>query len=293
MPDERTAETPPGTPGQRALGAMESAVRRARESAGDPPLPPPPLARAQPTTRRVEAAPPREEQRPPAAPREGLRTTDTAPPARPDRWLIGSVSRGRRPRRGGRHRVDRLVERQLGSVVLDGAHGGQATTMPSHSPLKSPRSGAARGDHTDTSPPTPSTTTTVAGRSGRPARDLLAESRQRHSRAERDGVRRQLLEHDRSDRGDLQRSSGADELPRSEHLHGHRAVVERALCSGSDHHRRRRVQCGDLHLQLSTPQQFVDLLVGSRGEVAVPLAYRKERIRIGDAEHVVAHVLER
>jgi len=38
MPDERTAETPQGTPGQRALGAMESAVRRARESASAPPV---------------------------------------------------------------------------------------------------------------------------------------------------------------------------------------------------------------------------------------------------------------
>ena len=38
MAEEHAAETPPGTPGRRALGAMESAVRRARESAGAPPL---------------------------------------------------------------------------------------------------------------------------------------------------------------------------------------------------------------------------------------------------------------
>src|SRR5580704_13650196 len=42
MADEHAAEPPPGSPGQRALGAMESAVRRARESAGIAPLPPPP-----------------------------------------------------------------------------------------------------------------------------------------------------------------------------------------------------------------------------------------------------------
>ena len=34
MADEHAAEPPPGNPGQRALGAMESAVRRARETAG-------------------------------------------------------------------------------------------------------------------------------------------------------------------------------------------------------------------------------------------------------------------
>ncbi len=41
MADEHAVEPPPGTPGQRALGAMESAVRRARESAGTPVTPPP------------------------------------------------------------------------------------------------------------------------------------------------------------------------------------------------------------------------------------------------------------
>src|ERR1700677_2125647 len=84
MPDERTAEPAPGTPGQRALGAMESAVRRARESAGAPPLPSAPSLGTQPATkpvsasapplgalaatRRVTTAPPREERRPPVPP---------------------------------------------------------------------------------------------------------------------------------------------------------------------------------------------------------------------------------
>ena len=54
----------------------------------------------------------------------------------------------------------------------------------------------------------------------------------------------------------------------------------------------RHVQCGDLHLRLSAPQQLVDLLVRGRGEVGVPLAHGKERIRAGHAEHVVADVLE-
>ncbi len=62
-------EPPQGTPGRRALGAMESAVRRARESStGAPPAPP-----------RREAPP---------------RPADPAPgPGRPsDRWLITSVA---------------------------------------------------------------------------------------------------------------------------------------------------------------------------------------------------------
>src|ERR1700722_14041204 len=51
MADEHAAEPPPGSPGQRALGAMESAVRRARESAGIAPLPPPPPPPPPPTFR--------------------------------------------------------------------------------------------------------------------------------------------------------------------------------------------------------------------------------------------------
>lgn len=39
MADEHAVEPPPGTPGQRALGAMESAVRRARAASGAPPTP--------------------------------------------------------------------------------------------------------------------------------------------------------------------------------------------------------------------------------------------------------------
>src|ERR1700684_4600949 len=85
MADERTAETPPGTPGRRALGAMESAVRRARESAGASPPATPPPPRAQATAGRVEVAPPRAA-RPPAPPEK------VAPPSgRHDRLLLGTV----------------------------------------------------------------------------------------------------------------------------------------------------------------------------------------------------------
>jgi hypothetical protein len=156
MADERTAETPPGTPGQRALGAMESAVRRARESAGAPPLPPPPLPRAQPSAKRVEVAPPPEDGRAPAPPRE------TAPPARPDRWLIGTVTV-----------VAVLVVAAAIALIVSlsgssappsstAAPSGQATTVPSHSPSTGSRSGAARATTPTTSTPATSTSTTVA-----------------------------------------------------------------------------------------------------------------------------------
>src|SRR5271163_1659786 len=95
MSDERTAEPAPGTPGQRALGAMESAVRRARESAGGPPLPTSPPLGPQPPTRTVGAAPPREERRPPVPPertRPPAPSGASPPPARPDRWLMGTVA---------------------------------------------------------------------------------------------------------------------------------------------------------------------------------------------------------
>jgi hypothetical protein len=85
MADEHAAAPPPGSPGQRALGAMESAVRRAREAAGVPPLPAPTPPRGQPIT-------------PPAHPTTPVpvvhsRTQEEGPPPTgPHRWLIGSVA---------------------------------------------------------------------------------------------------------------------------------------------------------------------------------------------------------
>ena len=72
MPDDRVAEPPQGSPDQRALSAMEIAVRRAREAAGVAPLPDP--------------TPPRD--RPPAP---EVPAGNGVPPRRPDRWLIRSV----------------------------------------------------------------------------------------------------------------------------------------------------------------------------------------------------------
>jgi len=70
MTDGPADELPQGTPSRRALGAMESAVRRARESASGTPLP----------------VPPDRERRPrPADPTPG-------PGRQPDRWLVTSVA---------------------------------------------------------------------------------------------------------------------------------------------------------------------------------------------------------
>src|SRR5580704_4905613 len=84
MADDHATEPPPGTPGRRALGAMESAVRRARESAGAPPLsssapPPAPTrpVRTPPQPTRVEPAP---------RPAEDRRSAGR------DRWLIRAVA---------------------------------------------------------------------------------------------------------------------------------------------------------------------------------------------------------
>ena len=116
------------------------------------------------------------------------------------------------------------------------AIGTRRPTAPTALPTRqAPGAVPAAGDHADHLHPDIIDLDDRGRGSGRPARDLLVEPLQRLGRAERDGRRRQLLEHERSDRGDLQRSSGADELPRPEHLHGHRAAVDRTLGSGGDH----------------------------------------------------------
>jgi hypothetical protein len=78
MSDERAAEPPPGSPGQRALGAMESAVRRARETAraGATPIGPAPYRPVPHDPGAVGAQPSR----------------SGRPPGRSERWLIGSVA---------------------------------------------------------------------------------------------------------------------------------------------------------------------------------------------------------
>jgi IPT/TIG domain len=105
MTDGQVAEPPPGTPGKRALGAMESAVRRAREAQGashSSPLQPPPPASTMPPP--LPVAPPLPPRPLPVAPPPRVsfpssRSVDAAVatneqgsrPGGPDRWLFTAV----------------------------------------------------------------------------------------------------------------------------------------------------------------------------------------------------------
>ena len=142
MADEHVTEPGPGTPGQRALGAMESAVRRARASAGAAPLPlpPPPPPRGRHPARPVGPPPP---------PTAGDQRS-----AGPDRWLIGSVAV-----------VAALVVAAAVALIvsLSGsspplpatAARSVATTTVAHSPSTASHAGTS-----PTTAPTPSTTPT-------------------------------------------------------------------------------------------------------------------------------------
>lgn len=169
MSDEGTAETPPGTPGRRALGAMESAVRRARESAGAPPLAPPPPPRASALAGRSEAAPPWETPRSPAPDGE------VAPPptSRPDGWLLCTVVT-----------VAVLVVAAAIALIVSltggpapsastAAGSGTATTLPSRSQSTHPRSGGAQAT-TPTPSSSPTSTTVAVSPAGPPAISSLS-----------------------------------------------------------------------------------------------------------------------
>jgi len=80
MTDEQAQETPQGMPGRRALGAMESAVLRARASQGGLPPPLPPRPTPAPTSRHH-----------PRTSVPASTGTEAVDPARQDRWLIISV----------------------------------------------------------------------------------------------------------------------------------------------------------------------------------------------------------
>jgi hypothetical protein len=101
MTEVPASEPPQGTPGRRALGAMESAVRRVRESAGEPPVLPSTSA-PRPTEDPGQAAPPPPD-RPKASPgpveapfagETPRRTSEAGSPwwdRRGERWLAGAV----------------------------------------------------------------------------------------------------------------------------------------------------------------------------------------------------------
>ena len=103
MTEGPAPERPQGTPGLRALGAMESAVRRVRESAGEPPLPSNTVVRQAPERPgRAEPEPgPDRSSVPPGLAHapvvEGsppLRASEDAPrwwDRQGERWLVGAV----------------------------------------------------------------------------------------------------------------------------------------------------------------------------------------------------------
>jgi hypothetical protein len=80
MTDGQAHETSPGMPGRRALGAMESAVLRARAAQGGPPPSSPPQSSPPPN---------RDRDRQVTVPTSSGAKPDD--PARPDRWLITLV----------------------------------------------------------------------------------------------------------------------------------------------------------------------------------------------------------
>jgi hypothetical protein len=173
MTDEHAAGQPQGTPGQRALGAMESAVRRARAAAGAAPLPP------APAPSRFPSPPPPLPPPPPPQPSPGAPAgpVDTAPPpqadrppARTDRWLVGSVAV-----------VAFLVVVAAVALALS-LSGGPATPSatvagpahPGSTHPGSPRSNPGAGGATPTS--TTTSTTVVAAPGGPPVISSLSPS---------------------------------------------------------------------------------------------------------------------
>ena len=169
MADQHAAEPPPGTPGQRALGAMESAVRRARESAGDAPLPPSPAPGNQIPDRPGGPAPaPFAEARPTA---ETPRWAESPSRAGHDRWLIRSAAVLAALVVAGA--VALLVSLLVspGPPPSTAARAVQATTAPNRLPSTSPRGGkhGTTGSSSTTTPASASgSTTTVAAAPGGP-----------------------------------------------------------------------------------------------------------------------------
>ena len=234
MTDGQAAETPPGTPSRRALGAMESAVRRAREAQGGlPPLPP----REEPPAPAPMAAPipPRQ---PPAGDPADQGQAPVPARRRPDRWLVVAVVA-----------ASVLVVVAAAALAVSasrhappGAHApSKAAPAPAHAP---PRSGTAAATTT-------STTTPPVGPAGAPVIGSLTPSSGDAGSAHR-GRGRQLPQLERPDRGHVQRPGGTDELSRVEHLHGHGpAPVGLVHGAGVDHHLRWHLQRRDLHLRLA------------------------------------------
>jgi IPT/TIG domain len=111
MTEGPASEPPQGTPGRRALGAMESAVRRVRESAGEPPMPPSVVVRRPPE--RPTLTEPRATERGPTHPRP---TQPNLPPGRADAPV--AVETTQPSSEGGSRWGDRRSERWLAGAVI-------------------------------------------------------------------------------------------------------------------------------------------------------------------------------
>lgn len=160
-------ETPQGMPGRRALGAMESAVLRARAAQGGLPPPSPPRPSPAPNLHRARQGT--------VPPRSGANDDD---PARPDRWLITSVVV-----------VGTLVAAAAVALAVSLTGGGAPTTpLPSTAPppnhagaAPAPGQSQAKGRHkpggtSGTSTNTSTTTPTAAAPGGPPVISSLTPS---------------------------------------------------------------------------------------------------------------------
>ncbi len=239
MRDGQGAEPPQGTPSTHALGAMESAVRRAREAAGGAPPPPPPPQRLPPESPARVPSP---------TPSLGRRPADRSLAHRRRRCRRGAARR----RRNRSRRVARQWQR---FPTCDDVFGGDdaeprrwfaSGTPPVHVGRRVPfrnipiveriverhddEHNAARGPRRRTG-------------------DLRAQPLERPCRRVRPGRRFELPQHERPHRGHVRRSGGLDELSRTEHLHRHGPGSDRfSVGASDDHHLERHLQCGDLHL---------------------------------------------
>ena len=233
MSEGTAAEPPQGTPSRRALGAMESAVRRAREPNGaDVPTRPP--RASGPATVRPRPAPHPPDSAVTRGPRSvhGRRRRGAEPDAlarSPSvawslRWLVAVavVAAGRRRSSGGSRKWRRLAPstaaRRCRRPMQAPSHRATPATARRHP-------GAGAGGATTSS----TTTSRHAGarRGRRSAGDHLPHPSVGSGGPGHPGRRLQLPQLRRPDRGDLQRSGGADELPGPEHVHGHRAADDR------------------------------------------------------------------
>lgn len=210
MMDGPGAEPPQGTPSRRALGAMESAVRRAREAAGP--------SSVRPTQPFAEQSPPPPPSTEPAA--------EPAPLRGHERELVGR--RRCRRRNPGRHRSrrPRRVPRERRIAASDAAiHGGhgrrtrrdaRCRKTPGINPRASHRKGQLlhRDDDVDHA---------AGDLPWGTAPDLGAQPSERGGGSGHPGCRSELSELGRTDRGYVQRPGRADELPCPERVHGHRA----------------------------------------------------------------------